>query len=476
MATQLWWRNPRFYIRELIEMGSGNLVFNNGYTFNRRLNALKFVHYHYGRTIPYRLIFTSFQHAQEVTYDRGLKDPVAVWPLWRYGEPGRLLENYLASPVGERKNLCDNLELPPDERPVFGQEHRVVVADLPHGKSAAFKNFLRYLIDLQEEFPEAIIHPHGTYIFKDFFDSNIRSVDLDLRDRAAKGYIVLPTGTRVNGDGLQEVSQWVRMLGFKVDDMTVPRNRCMYNIKSAEWAARNYSSDLRPRTTPHQNVDFETPAVDYQPKQTKSAFLVRPKFQTDDRILCSMCSVQTTCKFFRDGAVCSLPDAETTPLAHFFKTRDSSRIIDGLTTLVAYNASRLERAAKAEELYNDELSDRIKDAVDNGDEFKVLSPEVTKLVAQVFDQATKLAKLLDPTLRGSAVKVNINAGGSNNAVIASTTPQEMMGGIIRALEDKGVRREDITPEMVKGMLEGMASEASTRRAIEGQVVPRAADR
>jgi hypothetical protein len=452
MATEAWWRNPRLYIRELVEVGVGNLIFDMGVIAKHRMNVHEFVHAHYGQAIPYRLIILGNMTAAEYAPEK--KKPIAVYPVWHFGEDTGLLEEMLQDPVGQNKEACFDLDTPVEERPVYDQEHRVIITNLPDSKMPQGRRLLAYLRDLQDTFPKAIIHLHGVFSYKVAFGYGLGAADVNPRDWAAHGQVALPGGSVVNVEKVQAHATWITAMGMTPGDLAVPRNRCIYNIKSGEWAAKNFLELTRFRTRPSKApVDTVTPDREYRVPAPRNVLHGRLKVKEGDKVLCSMCSLAPNCSYFRDQAVCSLPDADPTPLANFFKTRDAQSIIDGLSVVVAFNARRLERGAETEEALDD------------------IDPEVTKLAGVVFDQGVKLAKLLDPSLRGAAVKINLNTPGSQ-AAVAGMTPQELTSGIIRALEHQGIPRDKITPEMVKGMLEGMANPQGAQAAIEGQTVNR----
>jgi hypothetical protein len=138
-----------------------------------------------------------------------------------------------------------------------------------------------------------------------------------------------------------------------------------------------------------------------------------------------------------------------------FKSRDADQIIDGLSTLLAANANRLEKGVEEEQAYGE------------------LDPEVTKIANQLFNQGVQLAKLIDPNLRGGT-KVQVNVGGDAQVITASS-PKQVMGSIVRELERRGIPREQITPEMVSGLLAEMASGKPQHEAIEGTVLGSRAD-
>jgi hypothetical protein len=96
-----------------------------------------------------------------------------------------------------------------------------------------------------------------------------------------------------------------------------------------------------------------------------------------------------------------------------------------------------------------------------------LDPEVTKIANQLFQNGSKLATLLNPALKGGP-RVQVNVGAGAAATVSASTPHQVLGAIVRELESRGIKREDITPTMVGNLLAEMNSGAA--KAIEGRVV------
>jgi hypothetical protein len=128
-----------------------------------------------------------------------------------------------------------------------------------------------------------------------------------------------------------------------------------------------------------------------------------------------------------------VPDSEPAELATFFNTRDSDTIIQGLGVLIASQTRRLERGMTAE----------------TEDDDGKLDPEVTKLANNIFNQGHKLAKLINPAL---TPKPNLNLKFASQTINVSN-PAELMAAIIGELESRGVKRENITQEMVMSLLQ-----------------------
>jgi hypothetical protein len=451
MSTEVWFRNPSNYIRELVELRVTNIVWDRGMVTKRRIDPHRhaMLYFTAAGITDWRIMLIGDQGTAELGPNNDIDDPIGVYPTWRGDEPLELLEEMMADPQGESEEACD-ADLPPDEKPVFGQPHRVFVTELPALSTGVGKKLARELRDLQMEYPDCKLHIHGTYSWRLAFGMGFASVDIDPRTDASKGRVTLPTGKMMIAEKTIGCPQWVTLLGMSVVELKEPRNRCLYNIKSALWAAEHFEENLRFQSSGTNQVDPDAkkhlPAtvVHHQSDQT-----IKPK--SGDRLQCDTCSLQTTCKYFRTGAVCSVPGSEPAELARYFQTRDSDLIIDGLGTLLAAQTRRLEKGIAEEEMYGE------------------LSPEVTKIINQVFTNGTKLAKLVNPALQGGPkVQVNVNGGGA--AAVSAATPNQIMGAIVRELEARGVPRDQITPDMVQSMLAEMAGGSPKAEVIESRVL------
>lgn len=450
MSTEVWFRNPVNYIRELVEERVSNIVWDRGMVTKRRIDPHRhaMLYFTAAGITDWRIMLIGEQGTAELGPHNDIDCPKAVYPTWRGDEPLQLLEEMMAQPMGEDAEACD-ADLPPDEKPVFGQPHRVFVTDLPAFSSGMGKKLAREMRDLQMDYPDCVLHIHGTYSWRLAFGMGFGSVDIDPRTDASKGRVTLPTGKMMIAEKTIGCPQWVTLLGMNVVELKEARNRCIYNIRSAQWAAEHFEDNLKFQSSGRNHVDPDSkqffPAT---VQQRQSDMSIKPK--AGDKLQCDTCSLQNTCKYFRTGAVCSVPGSEPAELARYFQTRDSDMIIDGLGTLLAAQTRRLERGMAEEDMYGE------------------LDPEVTKIINQVFTNGTKLAKLVNPQLNGGP-KVQVNVGGGA-AAVGAATPNQMMGAIVRELEARGVRREDITPDMIQGMLTEMAGGQSRDAVVEGRVL------
>lgn len=172
--------------------------------------------------------------------------------------------------------------------------------------------------------------------------------------------------------------------------------------------------------------------------------------------------------------MCTVPRSDGKRLAEMFGSRDPDKIIDALGE---WNAKMAERAF---------------DAMDGEmpTEDKALDPTVSTALKQVFDNGTKLAKLINPSLGsggGGGTTVNIGiTGGARPQVTATRTDEsqtrELAATVIAELEAEGHQRSQITEQMVKDKLrEYVQNERPAQggeqdnslfgmQAIEGEVV------
>lgn len=458
MSTECWFRNPRLYIRELVEEGITNIVWQRGTLVKYRIDPIKFVELHYGRGVPVRQILVGDQGAVEVDSEHTLKNPKAVYPVWNQDLYDlTVLEDMMAHPVAERPEIVADKSLRPDERPVPGQEHRVVVVGLPPLNQHHGMRIMRELREMQQEYPNCILHVSECRAWNSAFGQGWGAADIDPRFDAAHGYIILPSGRMIKHDHIQPWYQWIRILGVSAAGLTVPRNRCIYNIRSAVWAGKHYTDNFRYRSTKRKRgevevIDFESPDLQYQHPLKSSHLSNWKRAKPGDKYRCDTCSLQMQCAYFREGAVCTVEGAEPKQLAKYFNTRNADQIVEGLGTIMAIQTRRLESA----------LADEQEEAE--------LNPAVTKLLVSLFDQGVKLAKLVDPELRGGT-KVQVNVG-TDRAEISTGRPKQFIAAVVSSLEAQGIERKDITPELVQSAVAGMTGMADVPRAIEGQVLAR----
>lgn len=450
MDTELWIRNPNLFIRECEEESVRDFTWDHGLLKKRRIDLAHFMDLYYGPTKPWNAMIISELGACLINPDNPIKNPEAVFPVWKYGEPWHELEELAANPIGLSEKACDDESLPGEWRPRYGQSHRVIISYTPMATTNIGRGFFRSLAELQSEYPDCKIHVHGVYSFRVNFGLEFASVDFEPRSIAAKGGVVLPNGKHIDIEDLHEYAHWIEMLGFHVRDMKVPRNRCIYNLRSAKWASEHFRENLKFKYKGFERIDPDDPLLNIKGlKRNKSVFVKRVVPQPDDKFLCNVCSLKSYCKYYRVGAVCSVPDSEPAQLALFFKTRDSDQILEGMKQLLEIEATRIKDARQAE--------------TDNEE----INPEVTRMLNNIFVHAEKFVKLIDPSLRTPGAVVTSNTLN----LTAGMTPQAMAAKVIEYLVGQGIPRGEITSDMVMHIIDSPGDNLE-QKAIEAATVLR----
>ncbi len=386
--------------------------------------------------------------------------PKAVYPTWDFSDGWDALEKYCKEPVGEDMALCFDLEIPSDFRPVWGQPHKVVIFAPPNIRSKTGGAELGRLMSMKRKYPDVEFIMHDTASYRIMFSSGLHHSTFDPYQTARKGSVILPMGSVYAQKDWDKNRKWIHMLGFSVqalagDDALL--DRLLYNIESVQWAEENFNKNVEFFIRATEGLDHKTKRGKYEIAESKEAWLTGANMTTrlvlgpNDGYVCDDCSIATKCKFFREGMVCGVAKGKTGDLTKAFGTRDAGVIIDGLVKLTHIQAERVEADLEAEEESGErqmETDRRIKDLMDSG---------------------IKVAKLINPNLNGRGVEVNIGVLGQAN-VLAQQTPQQLMANAVRALEQQGVPREEITPNMIRGLLEGVNDRALVERTVEAEAI------
>jgi len=434
MATEVWFRNPHDYVREVVEAGCAHIVFDWGVMVKKGIDDLpKFCNTYFPSVLQYRAIGVAWAGAPEYRRGDTLMSPSAVYPVWDYENDDRAsLEEMIERPAGEDEAACSSTALETMYRPVLGQEHRIVLTNLPPSNTGPGRSLMRMLRDLQAEHPDVIFHIHGLYSYRLMFGAGFRAADVDPRTPAQKGKVVLPSGKEMAHEHTSALPMWTKLMGFAPVDLGVPRNRCIFNIKSAQWAGEHWHEDIDFKLAPGNIVEVSTVSTT---RGRETAITKGTPINPGDMVACDSCSLTASCKAYREGAACSVKGSEMSALARMFKTRDSDTIIDGLQAILAKQAERAERGVEDEQLSGE------------------LDPEVTKILNSLFGNGVKLAKLVNPSLNGGP-KVGVFVNGGQVGVTEGASPKQMVAGIVRELEQQGIPRSQITPEMIQNVIGG----------------------
>lgn len=401
--------------------GVDRFVWHHGTTAKRKIDPVKFHKMSMPSGFHWRALVVGVGGALE--YDHTCENrsfPAASYPVWHLGDPiedlWELASNNIASdPDCE---LASTMHF----KPMSCQEHRVVLVNVPDSSSRIGNRIVNIISEIQKDNPSCILHLFEAGTYRSPMNARLASFDIDAGIRARLSEVLLPNGRRASTSSFDEHEYWFRMLGITISDAKNHKEvRLRFNIRSARWAAKNWHSDLNAQ----RRTGISSSRVRPIPK--KIAVLI------GDKIACDHCSLFDSCKQARDGGVCNLPEAETVDLAKFFNTRDADTIIEGLGAVLQAQAERAEAAIEWER------------------ESEKLDPELTKILRSMADGGEKLAKLLNPQLAGPKIALQINQGSGSAAVVAPNM-KILMASAVKELEDRGVPRADITPDLVMRFL------------------------
>lgn len=411
-------------MRELVECRESKLVFDYGMIAKSRIAFPGFIDMFFPADLPWRALV--LDDDKDVGYEWTPNGQVNKYPYWDATKHDfATLENMVA----------DNAYVPILVPGVSNERKRSILGEIS---------------DIQADYPGCKILYHNNSGFS-VFGYNFGALDFDARVDPAHNRVFQPDGRKIENasERIQPGDKWLGVLGFQASDMIVPRNRCMYQIKSVVYAGKYYNENRNIKQTRSKNVDYKAlenvQATRVAPKVRLPQ--VKDKINDGDYYVCNACGLQNKCDYFRRGAVCSVPGSEPTQLSKYFGTRDSDVILDGLSNLLQFQANRVMQKAEEE--------------ASTGE----IDPELTKMVNGLFDRGVKMAKLVDPALgKGPAVGVFINNGVPSPGV--GPNAKSIVAGMIRELESRGVPRDQITPQMIEGLL----MQTDPKAAIEGAVI------
>lgn len=463
--TYLWFRNPDRAMVVLAQEGVARITWTRQHLARLRIDGIAHARQFYMHTpIRPRIMLIGIQGTSEYTIMSKLDQPLGVYPTWSgKNDSWDDLLDMIEKPWGEDASKCTDPFTPSALRPVFDQKHRVIIHNGPPVTSGAGKRFWANVARVQEDYPECELFVNGPSSFAALFGLDFKAVDFGLSDAYDINQVLfLPSGVKVNlgdknaCDRLYQWEDWIKVVGFTVDEIIKDQNkRFAFRIRSARWAASHWKDNFRfhRETTNIEPEQIDQSDYEFVPRSSRS-IITRRKLYTvkeAEKVLCNRCKIAPGCKLFRSGSVCGYGDSSMSDLTRLFGSRSAARIIDGLSEVLKLQANRLEAS-----IQNEASSDEI-------------DPDVTRQMNSLFKNGTQLAKLLDPALSGPGTNVQVNVGiaNGNAASVASGSPKEMIAGVVAALEAQGIARENITPDMIQGVLKGMAT-GDLRSAIEAQ--------
>lgn len=462
--TEIWFRNAQSCLLTCAEEGVTRLTWTRQHLSRLGHDGLLLTRQFYLHTpLRPKIMLIGVQGSAEYNIFSKFNEPEAVYPSWS-GKEDSLddLLDFIERPWGENRDRCTDLHVPDSLRPVWGQRHRVVIHNPPITSSGVGKRFWIDLASIQEDHPEVDLFINGTGSFAVMFGLKFKACDYGLSDKTDVNQVIrLPNGMNLdltNPNSVEKLYQWqdwITLLGFSINELLANKSQARYRfrIRSLRWAAAHWSENYRfHRDTYNLAIDSESSDDQFSPT-TGRYVLSRRRFtlRDADRFLCNRCRIAPGCKFYRQDSVCGLGDSEVTDLTRFFQSRDAGRIVDGLAEIVKLQAGRVQRALEDEEATGE------------------LDPETNKAMNNLFSNGVKLAQLVDPNLKGGPkVQVNVGVNNGNAEIVSMANPREVIAGISRELEARGIPREAQTPSMIEGVLKGMSAGNGQQQATQAQ--------
>lgn len=443
----LFFRNPHAYYRQLVELGEFNIAWDRGVLIKKRMDPVHWAKVNLGNSHWRQYIIGDF-HTQEYTPGTTYGKPSAVYPTWSFEKDSwEDLYDYIEDCWGANAEYCTDKSVDLHNRPVYGQAHRIFMIGLPRVTTVEGKKIYSQLSDIQENNPHVELYLHNSYSFSAIFGMAFTAGDFDARTPAAKDKLHLPNGSTSRDGNHDWCEAEVRALGYSLRDLWDPGERCSFNIISARYAAHNWHSGGRlskvkpgnfvPDTlSPTQTARFP------QVNEDGNRWTAKEVLDTD-KYACNSCSLWRKCSNFREGSVCTLTGSPGMNLASHFNSKDPTKIVDGLRSILAKQADRVEAQIENE----DPLE---------GDK------NIDKNLNALFRNGVTLAKLVDPTLRGGInIGIAVGTGGSPVATMLTGNQnldnKAIAASLVAEIEQKtGLPRDQITDDVIDQYIEDNA--------------------
>lgn len=427
MAADLWFRNPRNYIRQLRDCGASDFAWDRWVLRQYDIDPGLFGEL-WMKGLPWRGLIIGEQGVDLITHESP-DQPLYRMPAWKMGihTPRQLLKWVETNPEPEAPHL-------------------VTVMGVGSVSQKVNRRFMFDLAELQQENPHCKIHVHGMYSYRFLFGLGFRSVDYDGRQQAAQGRVILPNGKYLLKpmEQKEDHRMWVDLIGER--DFTDKGEICTYNVMSAQWAARHWETDVNFRVTPLSDDQLDSQSLDdwlhSGPPSRGENHAGGGKRAPEDMITCNTCSLQLSCKLYREGSVCTVPNSDGVKLSKFFGSPDQEVVLDGLIGILEWQESRASRAISIEEARIERDQDRMNQLADGTltredlpqhFDGPMMDPETTKIVGELARTGVSIARLRKPSAP-LVSNVNVVGGGAVPAQISesATTAQ-----VVAILEGKG---------------------------------------
>lgn len=444
----LWFANPFRYDRHLFEMGESQVLLTWLQLKKKKKTARNYMRQNF-HGLPWKVYVNSGRMTYLQDYTCGEEEIKGSWPTWSFKTFDlKELRDLILNPWSERE---------PDpnatwyERPVSGQPHRIFIEDV---KISQRKKRLK-LTEIQRAFPEVelFIMPTIGANMNLLFGCGFTAGCIDMMGMRSinQNSIFLPNGRCVKWENIPLYKDEINYFGFDATEVQDADFGMMFCIASYRYAAHHWDDPtgmFANRTI--NGGDYYNPTMYAGALSYKNAKHFKPEeVKPTDKLLCDSCSLWRKCPVYRTEEVCALPGSETGKLAKLALSRNADDVVEMLASIVSKQAERVEQKIDDEKF------------LEAG-----FDKNIDKMLNNVFKNGVQLAKLRDPSL-GRAPLVQINAGPqTQQAAVAAADPRALASQVISEIEATGVKREDITEEMIEQHLQGLSPKAKQLESAE----------
>lgn len=438
--TELWFRNPRPYARQLKNVvTSPKVMWDIAYLLHWDINPFMYMNLEFGFTDWRYMVAYPIERYVSLFNKNG--EESSRFPMWDAEDD-------------EPELLIEYLEGAPD-----GGKVAITGLDFRYYHEKAFE-----VSQLAKSYPDVNMHLFNSYSFRGLFGMNFKSGDYQPRDNASRGGITLPSGKKVEAERISDAKLWIESLGFTVEQLKSRDERIKFNIVSASWAAEHFNK----LPSFKKNVRY-IPISSSVGKEVLSTATPLIKtgisVQDADKKACDFCSLWNQCRYYREGSVCTVPGSDYIKIAEALGTRDSLAIANGISELLKLNVERIQDAREVEKA----RSDKLLAGTEESEEEEVrpgrvkikptspVDPELTKLIDSTIKHSVSLANLYKKPDGDNNGKVVVVVGSSDtgspvNLTASPAVTRELASRAVAELEASGISREDISEAHIEHWL------------------------
>lgn len=451
----LWWEDPFKWTNHLRDSGESQVLLSHYKLQKAGLDPREFMKEHF-HGLPWKCYIFHPDSTVLIDYTCAKQEIKGAWPAWNYEDYDLDdLQELIEHPWADRRvhPISDWWEVPHQK-----QKHRIFIYNVLAGYDKHGRSRRQRLTKIQRLYPEVelFIKP------KDFnmglmFGCGFSAGCLDPYRRRGfdRGAVYLPNGKRVHLERCQEFRKEIEYFGFDAHDVQWDQDvGLLYTIATTRYAAHHWDDPTGPfyaAKGKYRTPDFHNPDMYAAMPSYERISFNKDKIKETDKILCDSCALWRLCPAYRTEEVCGVAGTEGKRLSELALSRNADDVVSMLGSIVSKQAERVEKKIE-DEKFTESGYDK----------------DVDKMLNNLFKNGTALAKLLDPTLGRPLVQINAQLTPQQQQAqkIAAADPRALAMSVIQEIEATGVKREDITEQMIEDYIKSNHAQPQ----LEGEVV------